>query len=117
DKRELKDLLLKTAIGIDKGKDTDYELSYQIVNPINVTGVLQGGQGGDRPTITSDSVTGNNLTEMSRHASVKMAREIYYSHTNLAVVDEQLAKDEGLIKILDVLDRDTDFRTTATIII
>uniref|UniRef100_UPI003B5878E2 Ger(x)C family spore germination protein n=2 Tax=Bacillaceae TaxID=186817 RepID=UPI003B5878E2 len=30
---------------------------------------------------------------------------------------EKLAKEEGLIKILDVLDRDTDFRTTATIII
>ena len=46
-----------------------------------------------------------------------MSREIYYSNTNLLVVDEKLAKEEGLIKILDVLDRDTDFRTTATIII
>ncbi|BCE05207.1 MAG: Ger(x)C family spore germination protein [Bacillus sp. (in: Bacteria)] len=117
DKRELTDLLLITAIGIDKGKDTDYELSYQIVNPINVTGGLQGGQGGDRPPVSSYSVTGNNLTEMSRHASAKVSREIYYSHTNLVVVDEKLAKGEGLIKILDVLDRDTDFRSTATIII
>ncbi len=117
DKRELTDLLLITAIGIDKGKDTDYELSYQIVNPINVTGGLQGGQGGDRPPVSSYSVTGNNLTEMSRHASAKVSREIYYSHTNLVVVDEKLAKGEGLIKILNVLDRDTDFRSTATIII
>ncbi|MDN5387549.1 Ger(x)C family spore germination protein [Bacillus sp. LB7] len=117
DKRELTDLLLITAIGIDKGKNTDYELSYQIVNPINVTGGLQGGQGGDRPPVSSYSVTGNNLTEMSRHASAKMSRETYYSHTNLVVVDEKLAKEEGLIKILDVLDRDTDFRSTATIII
>lgn len=44
DKRELTDLLLITAVGIDKGKDTEYELSFQIVNPINVTGALQGGQ-------------------------------------------------------------------------
>ncbi|EME73980.1 Ger(x)C family spore germination protein [Bacillus sonorensis] len=117
DKKELTDLLLISAIGIDKGEKTKYELSFQIVNPINVTGGLQGGQGGDRPPVTNYSIAGNNLTEMSRHASAKISRQIYYSHTNLVVVDEELAKDEGLIQILDVLDRDTDFRSSATIII
>ncbi|ASB91061.1 Spore germination protein KC [Bacillus sonorensis] len=44
DKKELTDLLLISAIGIDKGEKTKYELSFQIVNPINVTGGLQGGR-------------------------------------------------------------------------
>ncbi|MEC1260685.1 Ger(x)C family spore germination protein [Bacillus swezeyi] len=117
DKRELTDLSLVSAIGIDKGENSKYVMSFQIVNPNNATGGLQGGQGGDRPPVTNYSVAGNNLTEMSRHASTKISRELYYSHTNLVVVDEELAKDEGIVKILDVFDRDTDFRSTATIII
>ncbi|WP_077735721.1 Ger(x)C family spore germination protein [Bacillus sonorensis] len=117
DKRELTDLSLVSAIGIDKGEKSKYVMSFQIVNPNSAAGGLQGGQGGDRPPVSNYSVAGNNLTEMSRHASTKISRELYYSHTNLVVVDEALAKDEGIIKILDVLDRDTDFRATATIII
>ncbi len=117
DKRELTDLALISALGVDKGENTKYEATFQVVNPISVTGGLQGGQGGDRPPITTITVPGNNLTEISRHASTSISRELYYSHTNLVVVDEDLAKDEGLVKILDILDRDTNFRTTSTIVI
>ncbi|MDI5791619.1 hypothetical protein PO124_34450 [Bacillus licheniformis] len=73
-----------------------------------MTGGLQGGQGGDRPPISSYSVTGNNLTEMSRHASAK-CRGKFITPTPTSWLSMKTRQGGRLDQILDVLDRDTDF--------
>lgn len=57
------------------------------------------------------------MTEALRKASMKVSRRLYFAHTNLVVISEKLAREEGLNFVLDNLDRDTEFRTTATIVI
>lgn len=57
------------------------------------------------------------MTEALRKASMKVSRRLYFAHTNLVVISEKLAKEEGLDYVLDNLDRDTEFRTTATIVV
>ncbi|MCY9165255.1 Ger(x)C family spore germination protein [Bacillus atrophaeus] len=117
DKRELTDLALISAIGIDKKNNGKYVLHFQIINPGNVAGGLQGGGAGDRPPVSVYSVAGDNLTEAMRRASVKISRRLYYSHTNLVVISEKLAREDGLNDVFDNLERDTEFRTTATVVI
>lgn len=117
DKRELTDLAVISAIGIDRTDDGKYVLHFQIINPGNVAGGLQGGGASDRPPVSVYSVSGDNLTEALRKGSMKVSRRLYFAHTNLVVFSEKLAKEEGLNFILDNLDRDTEFRTTATAVI
>ena len=106
-----------SAIGIDRTETGKYVLHLQIINPGNVAGGLQGGGAGDRPPVSVYSVSGDNMTEALRKGSMKVSRRLYFAHTNLVVFSEKLAKEEGLSFILDNLDRDTEFRTTATAVI
>ncbi|PGN02461.1 spore gernimation protein KC, partial [Priestia megaterium] len=69
-KKELTDLAIVAAMGVDKTKDGRYHLTLQIINPGNVAGGLQGGGGGSQsPPITIYSASGDNLVEASRRAS------------------------------------------------
>ncbi|MDA7026472.1 Ger(x)C family spore germination protein [Bacillus sp. CLL-7-23] len=117
DKKEMTDLALISAVGIDKDKNKRYEITFQIINPSSVAGGLQGGQGGERPPVTSFSVAGDNFTSVSRQASTEVSRRLYYAHANVVIIGEEVAKDEGIVKILDVIDRDTEFRSTSTLVI
>ena len=115
--KELNDLALVSALGIDKNEKGRYVGTFQIVNPANVAGGLQGGGGGQGPAVSVYSTSGDNLVEVSRRASTKISRRLYYAHTNLVVISEELAREEGISKIMDALDRDPEFRETATMVI
>jgi spore germination protein KC len=117
-KKELTDLAIVAAMGVDKTDDGKYALTLQIINPGNVAGGMRGGGGGTQsPPVTIYSATGNNLVEASRKASSKISRRLYYAHTNLVVVGENLAREEGLAALIDSIDRDHEFRITTTMVI
>ncbi|MED4298495.1 Ger(x)C family spore germination protein [Priestia megaterium] len=117
-KKELTDLAIVSAVGIDKTKDGKYHLTLQIINPGNVAGGMQGGGGGTQsPPVTIYSASGDNLVEASRRASSRISRRLYYAHANLVVIGEKMARESGLNPLIDVLDRDPEFRTTATMVI
>ncbi|QDZ88418.1 Ger(x)C family spore germination protein [Priestia megaterium] len=117
-KKELTDLAIVSAVGIDKTKDGRYHLTLQIINPGNVAGGMQGGGGGTQsPPVTIYSASGDNLVEASRRASGRISRRLYYAHTNLVVVGEKLAREEGVNTLIDALDRDPEFRTTSSLVI
>ncbi|KQU20074.1 spore gernimation protein KC [Bacillus sp. Leaf75] len=115
-KKELTDLSFVSAMGIDKTKDGRYELTFQIINPGNVAG-LQGGGGTQSPPVTIYSASGDNLVEASRRASARISRRLYYAHTNLVVIGEKLAREEGINILIDSIDRDPEFRITTSLVI
>ncbi|MGG0454427.1 Ger(x)C family spore germination protein [Priestia megaterium] len=117
-KKELTDLAIVSAMGIDKTKNGRYHLTLQIINPGNVAGGMQGGGAGTQsPPVTIYSASGDNIVEASRRASSRISRRLYYAHANLVVVGEKLAKEEGIDTLIDALDRDPEFRNTSTIVI
>jgi spore germination protein KC len=117
-KKELTDLAIVSAMGVDKTKDGRYHLTFQIINPGNVAGGMQGGGGGTQsPPVTIYSSSGDNLVEASRRASGRISRRLYYAHTNLVVVGEKLAREKGLNPLIDAIDRDPEFRITTTLVI
>ncbi|MGE6833840.1 Ger(x)C family spore germination protein [Priestia megaterium] len=116
-KKELTDLAIVSAVGIDKTKD-GYQLTFQIINPGNVAGGMQGGGGGSlSPPITIYSAPGKNIDEASRRASGRISRRLYYAHANLVVIGEKLAREDGIIPLIDAFDRDPEFRNTSAIVI
>ncbi|MBS4196891.1 Ger(x)C family spore germination protein [Lederbergia citri] len=115
--RELTDIAFVTALGIDKDEDGKIIGTFQIVNPSNVAGGLQGGSAGEGAAVTVYTAKGDSIVAVSRHASTKVSRLLYYAHTNLVVVSDKFAKEEGLNEVLDALDRDVQFRTTTKLVI
>lgn len=115
DKQELTDLAIVNAVGIDKTDDGKYLATFQVINPGNVAGQSLGGGGSGIP-VTVYSSTGENLVDAARKGSKKISRNMYYAHTNLVVLGEEVAR-EGVYKIFDALERDPQFRTTASIVV
>ncbi|MEB2277708.1 Ger(x)C family spore germination protein [Bacillus sp. ILBB4] len=117
-KKELTDLAIVSAIGVDKTKGGSYHLTLQIINPGNVAGGIQGGGGGTQsPPVTIYSASGNNVVEASRRASGRISRRLYYAHANLIVIGERMAREDGVNPLIDALDRDPEFRNTSTMVI
>jgi spore germination protein KC len=116
-KKELTDLAIVAALGIDKNEEGRYVGTLQIINPGNVAGGMQGGGGTQGPPVSIVTGTGDSIVELSRMTSRKLSRRLYYAHTNLVVISEDLAKEESISNILDPLERDAEFRNTANIVI
>ncbi|MCK7606270.1 Ger(x)C family spore germination protein [Geobacillus stearothermophilus] len=115
-KKELTDLAVVIAVGLDKTKDGRYLASFQVVNPGNVAGALQRGGGAGGVPVSIYTSTGDTLVEASRKASKKLSRILYYAHTNLVVISEEVAR-EGLNGVFDAIERSHEFRTTAKLVI
>ncbi|MBA9028265.1 MULTISPECIES: Ger(x)C family spore germination protein [Bacillaceae] len=118
--KELNDLAIVSAFAIDKNESEKnkgrYEVTLQVINPGNVAGSLQGG-GGQTPPISTYTSTANTILIASRELSKKVSRKRYYAHTNLVVISEKLAREEGITRVLDAIERSPEFRTTAQIVI
>ncbi len=112
---EMTDLAFVMAIGIDKGSnDFRYDITFQMVIPGNVsTGQDGGGKG--LPVVTFKA-SGNTITEAAREATKNVSRRLYYAHSNLLVINEEVAR-EGIYNLLDGLERDPVFRTTSQVVI
>lgn len=115
-KKELTDLAFVIAVGIDKTKDGKFAVTFQVVNPGNVAGSTQRGGGSGGVPVSIYKATGDNLVEASRQASKKLSRLIYYAHTNLVVIGEEVAK-EGVNRLFDALERNSECRSTAMVVI
>lgn len=112
--KELTDLAIVIAMGVDKGKDKRFDVTFQLVNPGNVSSGQNGG--GQGLPIAVYKSSGDTLTEAARNATKKISRRLYYAHANLLVISEELAR-EGILNIIDALERDPEFRTTTEMII
>ncbi|AMM94329.1 spore gernimation protein KC [Peribacillus simplex] len=116
DKKELNEMAIVSAIGVDKNKDGKLVATFQIINPSNVAGALQGG-GGTNPPISIYRASGDNILEMDSVASTKISRDMYFAHANLIVISEEIAKEEGINAIFDAFERSPEFRATTRIVI
>ncbi|MGE7879005.1 Ger(x)C family spore germination protein [Peribacillus muralis] len=116
DKTELNEMSIVSAVGIDKNDDGKLVGTFQIINPVNVAGSLQGG-GGTNPPISIYRATGDNVLELDSNASTKISRDMYFAHANLIVIGEEVAKEMGINSILDAFERSPEFRATTRIVI
>ncbi|MGM0881630.1 MAG: Ger(x)C family spore germination protein [Bacillota bacterium] len=117
-RRELKDLSIVTAMGVDKVPETNkYKVSFQIVNPGTVaTGVVAGGGSQIATPVTVYTGTGNNLFGAIRKASQKVPRQLFFAHLQLLVIGESLAK-QGIQDLFDFFERSHEIRLTTMVLV
>lgn len=115
--RELSDLAIVSAIGVDKAKEkSEYKISFQIVNPTeNATGIA--GAGGNAAAVFTVSETGTTIFEAIRKVSKKLSRQLFFAHIRLIVINESLAKEKGIIELFDLFERSREARMTSEVLI
>lgn len=115
DVRYLDKLGVVIALGVDddpSGK-YKYELTVQVVLPQNATSADGGGNGSPVMTLTEK---GDTMFEAIRKMSAKTSRRLFFSHTQLLIINEQTAK-KGIYPLMDLIDRNSDIRTDISVVI
>lgn len=111
DRRELNDLSISLAIGIDKIEDY-YQVSAQVVVPSEVS--MKGSMGGT--TTTPFTEKGETIYEAIRKMTKDSPRKIYPGHLRMLVIGEELAK-EGIAESFGLLSRDWEIRSDFYVIV
>ena len=113
--RELSDLAIVTGIGIDKVKGKDeFRVTFQVVNP-SATAKSTGATSGES-TITTYSSSERTIFGALRKTSQKASRQLFFAHTQLVVVGEEMARN-GIQDIFDIFERSHELRLTSTVLI
>ncbi|MFJ5769828.1 Ger(x)C family spore germination protein [Psychrobacillus sp. NPDC093180] len=110
-RRELNELAITLAIGIDKSDD-EYLVSAQVVVPSEVS--LAGGKVGSPVTLVQ--ARGETVYEAFRKMTKSSPRKIYPGHLRMLVLGESLA-EEGIGDPLDLISRDWEFRSDFFVVI
>lgn len=113
--RELNDLAIVSAIGIDKVPDKDeYQVTFQIVNPTSMA-TNMGSSTGQAP-ITIYSAKDQTLFGALRKTSKDASRQLFFAHTQLVIIGESMAKD-GINDIFDLFERSHELRLSSMVLV
>lgn len=106
DRRELKELGIVVAIGIDKDPDTgDIVFTSQVLNP----SALKPEGGGTEAPVTLITTKGDTVFKAIRNAHQEFDRKNFYAHNKVVVIGERLAR-EGILPVLDGITRGREAR-------
>lgn len=109
-KREINDLALVMAVGIDKVEDSDeIEVSIEVARPADARGQTGAPAGNTGDPIWSASATGNTLFEAIRSLAHFSTRRVFWAHNFIIVVNEDVARD-GIADIIDFFTRNPELR-------
>lgn len=113
--RELNKLAIVTAMAIDKAASSnDYELTFQVVMPGELTNSGKGGNGSAPFSVYG--VKSKTLFEGIRKASKQIPRQLFFSHIQVVILGERLAR-EGIMEIFDFFERSHEVRLTSMLLV
>lgn len=114
-RRELPELAIITAMGIDLNEDSnEYLVTYQVVNPQGMS-KTSGKEGTNSSTIVYRS-TGTSIFEAIRKSSEMVPRQLFFSHAQFVVIGENLAR-RGISDIIDFFERSHEARLSSYFLI
>lgn len=111
-KRELNELAIVTAVGVDKS-DEQFEISVQIVNPSQVA---SNKASGIQVPVFTYHAKGKSLFDAIRKLTAITPRKPYYAHAQIIIIGEEMA-EEGMNSILDLFQRDPEGRSDFNFIV
>lgn len=110
DSRELNELGLVMAVGVDKEKGGDlYTVTAQVAKPSSASG--QGGKsggGGEQP-VWVGSAQGKTIFEAVRNMAKFSSRRIMWAHNNIIIIGESLA-EEDITPVVDFFTMNPELR-------
>jgi spore germination protein KC len=115
DMREINELGLVTAVGIDKGEGANrYVVTVQIANP--TSDISSDGQGKSKAAVWIGSEEGASIFDATRKLVGISSRRIMWAHNNVVIIGESLAK-EGIIPIVDYFTHNPELRLKTVVVV
>ncbi|MEV5030481.1 Ger(x)C family spore germination protein [Paenibacillus sp. LPE1-1-1.1] len=111
-RRELNELLIVLGIAVD-WEDGEYLVSFQVVNPSEISAQKQSG---DRPPSTLYQGRGKTMFEAARSLTAEAPRKVYAGHLQIYVIGEKLAR-RGIGDFLDNTLRDNEARMDFNVVV
>jgi spore germination protein KC len=111
--RELKDLAMVSALGIDKGEEDELKITSQIINLSKSGNTQEGGSGISFENITK---TSTNIFDAIRNTTLNINQKLYYPHMKVIVLGEEAVKN-NFTQNIDFFIRDPEIRSTTGILI
>jgi len=111
DRSEINDIAIITATALDYSNENEIELSVEIVIPESMSAMVkEGGGSGARSTFV-ESAIGETLADARSNLQTKVARTLFWGHSESTVIGEKLA-EHGIKEHLDFFSRmpETRFR-------
>lgn len=106
DARQLNDLSILSAIGIDINKDGEYIITSQVLNTQkadNSSGSTSGGT-----SVVTYETTKKSVHEALRSTIEKVPNKLYIGHLELLLVSEEAAKNNDILDTIDFFLRDNE---------
>ena len=101
-RKEINDISIVTAVALDLLEDEKILLTLQVAIPSKL-GQTTGTEGGGDSTFMI-SETGSTFSEAYRHLQSKLSRRIFFSHSRVLLIGEELAK-KGVSHVIDFYSR------------
>ncbi|EPR08302.1 Ger(x)C family spore germination protein [Ruminiclostridium papyrosolvens] len=117
--RDLSELSILTAMGIDQTEDGKIMVTAQIIKPVDVSssgaGVSGGGGGGEKSFVVVSN-TESTIFAALRTMLAKINKKIFYSSSQVIVFSEDLAKS-GIKNYVDFILRDHETQFKSLIVV
>lgn len=122
DHREVEDLGIVLATGIDQAPGGRLRIIVQNVNPKSLgkgmAGGMAGGMGGaSAKAYRNRSVDGDTMFEAFRELSRQTPRRLFYAHNQVILISDRLARERGVKEIMDFLERNPQIRRTTWLLV
>jgi spore germination protein KC len=114
-RKELDQLAIVAAVGIDKGEDQKIKLTIQVIKPGALKSSSEGGSGKEEGVWIIKS-SGNTIFDAVRNFVEKSGRKLFWPHTMVIVIGENMAKD-GVIQVIDWFLRDHEMRLQTWVLV
>lgn len=108
-KRELNELAIVMAVGIDKGEDGNVRVTAQIPRPSDARGQTGAPSGQTGDAVWSVSAEGKTIFEAIRNLGRFSPRRIFWAHNFIIVINEEFAK-AGIQDVIDFFTRNPELR-------
>jgi spore germination protein KC len=116
-KRELNELALVMAVGIDKGREENsFKVTAQIARPADARGQTGAPSGQTGEPILTIVGQGESLFDAIRDLSSFTTRNVFWAHNQVIVINEDLAK-EGIAQVIDFFTRNPELRMRTWVVI
>ncbi|MEQ6390022.1 Ger(x)C family spore germination protein [Bacillaceae bacterium S4-13-58] len=112
-KREINHLAIVMGVGLDQVENEEGEkqiqITAQVVRPADARGQTGSPSGQTGEPVWSITATGGSIFDAIRNLGSFSSRNIFWAHTSVIVINEDLAK-EGIHDIIDFFSRNPELR-------
>jgi len=115
-RKELNDILIVQAVGIDKNKSGDFKLTYQVLKPKVLKNPTNLPSSSQQKGVWCFSSTGKTIFDSIRNATLSSNKKLFFSHNKIIVISSKIATN-GIKDILDMFLRDQEMRSDAYLIV